>query len=169
MATSKFARTATAQAAAPKAARKTAPRAKVHAAQPEVEVGSKEWAEHFAERIAGADNGFKLPSSARVFAATIGGLVAYGGSFYWGMAAVEIVCTAVVGITGIGFISFIVWFLGAVLAMLAALRIGYKVAVVVLGYRAGDFTNACQNTKLAAQSKVSTVRGWFTRDDVATA
>lgn len=152
MTASKFTRTATAQAAAPKA---RAPRAR--AAQPTNAAPQHE------------EDVIDIPSASRVFASTALGLGTYGASFYGTMGLVNLATTAAMTLTGVGFISFMVWFLGAVIAIVSSLRLGYFVASKVLGYQPGDLAGVGESISLAAASKVSLVRGWFTRSDLATA
>ena len=76
------------------------------------------------------------------------GLLGYGATFYFLMQCVEVLVTAVMLYTGIGFISFMVAFLGICLTFMAAWWMGTKVY------------------QLAANFDAATVRqrvaGWFT-------
>lgn len=102
----------------------------------------------------------KLNAQVHAFAATVGApswrrvalswvlsLTVYGAVFYGAMQLVDMACFAVVAYTGLGFISFMIAFIGILVAMVAATTAaGY----VFRGVMAFDYTNV--------KARVS---GWF--------
>ena len=102
----------------------------------------------------------KLNAQVHAFAATVGApswkrvalswllsLVAYGAVFYGAMQLVDMLCFAAVAYTGLGFISFMVAFIGILVAMIAATTAAGFVFRVVMAF---DYANV----------KVR-VSGWF--------
>ena len=115
----------------------------------------------FVEHI---DTATQLPSSTRVFCATVGGLLAYAGSYYFAMAAVDVIVTAAMVYTGPGFIAFMIAFIGCVIAIVGAARLGFKVGMFILDADWSEIKGAGSDVYAATQRKVSMVRGWFVRD-----
>lgn len=109
-----------------------------------------------------------IPTSRRVMVATITGLLVYAGSAYWTMSIVEVASFAALTFTGSAFLSFMVWVVGVIVAVLASIRIGYRVAKAILDYEPGTFAAVGSSIKDSASRKVSLVRGWFVRGDVVT-
>lgn len=147
MAASKFARPAPTVTAAAK------PRAKVKATVVEE-----------STTLAGDDDvasGWeKLHAQVHAFAATIGapswkrvllsatlGLLTYGGIFYGCMALVDAACFAAIAYTGVGFIAFMIAFIGIMVSMIGATTAGMWVYRQAMMF---EYTNV--------KARVS---GWF--------
>jgi hypothetical protein len=108
---------------------------------------------------------FIMPTSARMLIATVAGLFAYAGSMYWAMQAVNYMVIASLVYTGSSFLAFVLLVTGWFFAIVGSLRLGWRVAKFILGYQSGDIASAAQALRTKAATKVSPVRGWFTRSD----
>jgi hypothetical protein len=131
--TSRFAQPAAKKTVASKTKRIT-PTTKVElpeppAATPDEEVQSA-WRQ-VEEALSGLMAKIKRPSWVRELVNVSIGLITYAAAFYGCMQLVDLVCMAAITYTGVGFISFMVAFLGVFAAFMAAFSLGkfaYNVA-----------------------------------------
>ena len=112
---------------------------------------------------------FTMPSGARLLIATVCGLLAYAGSLYWCVNALNYLALAVMLFTGSAFITFAISVVGWFFAIVGALRIGYKVAGLVLGFKTSDVTDSCEAVKTAVTSRAGRLTNWFKSSKPVTA
>lgn len=95
----------------------------------------------FVRMRAAADDYFDamaMPSWTRRVVSVVLGLVAYGGVFYGCMQVVEVMCLAAITYSGVGFISFMIAFLGVMASFIAATTVGVKVYELAMAF---DYIN----------------------------
>lgn len=93
------------------------------------------------------------PSWVRNVVSTLIGLIISAGIFYTSTPMIDMLMIAVVGYTGVGFISFVILFLAMLLVTISAITVGNRVSEFVNEF---DYANVKRR-----------VGGWFTRTPVA--
>lgn len=120
----------TINAAAPKArkaktvAAKPAPEA-VHAA--DVSEDSASWLDKIQQSVDGFMKSVHMPPKTRFIVSTLLGLLACASTLYFSMQLVEMLVVGAMLYTGIGFISFVITFIGVFVALMSAVTAGSKV------------------------------------------
>lgn len=120
----------TINAAAPKARKaKTATAAPqpeaVHAA--DVSEDSASWLDKIQQSVDGFMKSVHMPSKTRFIVSTLLGLIACASTLYFSMQLVEMLVVGAMLYTGIGFISFVITFIGVFFALMTAVTAGSKV------------------------------------------
>jgi hypothetical protein len=106
-----------------------------------------------------------MPSATHQLIATIGQLVAFSASIYWGVQLTGLLMTAAIVFTGSAFLAFVIGVTTAILAFKAAWSLGTNVSRFILDFDVNDATNVGHDLRIAAAKKVSLVKGWFKRED----
>jgi hypothetical protein len=85
-------------------------------------------------------NEVALPSITRVFGSLTAGAITTGSLGYFGFAAVEVVTLSTALLTGSAFATFMIWYLGAFMALVGAIMAGSYVQARILD---GSLDVAC--------------------------
>jgi len=167
---SKFAKTATASAATatarPTRTRMKADRATTQAAyQGSTEDTGIDAQTAAAEDLAAARDRYleasNVPTGRRLLVATLSGLIASASSVYFAMPMIELATFAAVAFSGSAFLGFLIWFVGAVLAIWASVIGGAQVFSWVTSFNTEAALSAARDVKAASLRRVSLVRDWF--------
>jgi hypothetical protein len=101
-------------------------------------------------------------ASARELWALVAGLTLSGSTTYIGLAMSNVIGTAAMVLTGSVFIGFVIYFVGAVLSMMAAIAAGTRLQRMIvdgsLDRKVGELGD---NVVGAWQSASRSVSGWF--------
>jgi hypothetical protein len=123
-----------------------------------------------AERVAARAAYFEslvsdTPSRARQLVASIGQLVSFATTFYWGLQAVGWLSAAALMFTGSAFITFCTVFIGALLAFRASWHAGTAAFAFVVEFDGDTINSVGRDLRIAAAKKTSLVKSWFQRSD----
>lgn len=110
-------------------------------------------------------NSTAMPSPTRQLIASIGQLVSFSASIYWGLQVTGWLMAAAITFTGSGFIGFVIGVVAAVLSFRAAWRAGTFVADLILNFDSGNAHDYGHELRVAAARRISVVRGWFKRSE----
>lgn len=134
--TTKTTATATKPVAAPTKARKAKTTAEAPA--PEVthaaDVEAASWLARIQQSVDGFMKSVNVPSRTRLIVSGLLGLIACASTLYFSMQLVEMLVIAAMLYTGIGFISFVVTFIGVFVAFMTATTIGSKVFDMAMSF-----------------------------------
>ena len=83
-----------------------------------------------------------VPSWTRRVASIVLGIVAYASTFYGVMQLVDVLCMGVIAYSGVGFLSFIVAFLGVLGAIMAGAWTGTKMYEFAMSFDAKRVKNS---------------------------
>ena len=102
----------------------------------------------------------------RLILATVGWLLTYAASFYWGMYALDIAIAALITLTGAGFIAFLISFIGIVAVMISAWLTASAVFRYITEFSIGDLRSAAIEIKDAGARRSALIFNWFSRKAV---
>lgn len=95
----------------------------------------------------------EAPTWTRKLVATTLGLVASAGIFYMSMGLVDALCVAAITYTGVGFIAFLVAFLGIFAALMLSITTGTKVFEIAMTFNYSTFKRRVASFKTNLVSK----------------
>jgi len=104
-----------------------------------------------------------VPTATRVVVASVSHLLALSVTLYWGIEAATAVMAAAMILTSSVFITWVVGFIGLVLALYAALQAGSAIGDIVLKFDTKRAAAVGHDLRVAAAKRISLVKGWFTK------
>lgn len=88
-----------------------------------------------------------VPSKKRIIAAALSGLVSYAATYYGGASIINTLMLGTVLLTGSAFLTFIIGFVGYMLAFITAVLAGIKVFSFVATMNVSDVKTKIDNAK----------------------
>lgn len=123
--------------------------------------------EAFMRRTADARDEFmasqNVPTATRTIVATIAHLLSLSVTLYWGIEATTALMAAAFLLTSSVFVTWVIGFMGLVLAFYAALQTGNAIGQFVLNFDYDRTAAIGRDLRVAAAKRISLVKGWFTR------
>lgn len=104
----------------------------VHAA--DVEPDAEGWMARIQQSVEGFMKSVHMPSKTRFIVSTLLGLLACASTLYFSMQLVEMLVIGAMLYTGIGFVSFVITFIGVFVALMGAVTAGSKVFDLAMSF-----------------------------------